>query len=301
MRGSTAFRTLALLLTLCVLMFSGGALAGSPRINQPASNLKPGAAEPESPPSTSTYYVLRADLRKCASPMCGGFFVRRVNASSTMCVDGKNSSECYVSEIKWNGHTQVDPAKALLRGSILKNATAKLRKIGYFKVEEAWQAAGDNNATGSYYRVKDRGLRCITSPCPTHREDKLNARQGRNIAGVDLSQAGASDDLVNAAFTALTGQGILVAGEHEKVTGPAGKSEKLTSTQFYLRAGSATAKKPCIKTGCSKQICSDHTVMSTCEWREEYACYRQATCERQADGNCGFTKTPELTACLARK
>lgn len=56
---------------------------------------------------------------------------------------------------------------------------------------------------------------------------------------------------------------------------------------------------PCVRTGCSGQICSDQEVFTTCEWREEYACYRSATCERQADGTCGWTMTPELQACLA--
>jgi hypothetical protein len=38
---------------------------------------------------------------------------------------------------------------------------------------------------------------------------------------------------------------------------------------------------------------------STCEWLPEYACYKTATCEKQADGKCGWTQTPTLTACLA--
>jgi hypothetical protein len=59
--------------------------------------------------------------------------------------------------------------------------------------------------------------------------------------------------------------------------------------------------KKCVKTGCSAQVCSDHEVITTCEYRPEYACYKKATCARQKDGNCGFTKTPELEACLSRK
>lgn len=54
----------------------------------------------------------------------------------------------------------------------------------------------------------------------------------------------------------------------------------------------------CVKTGCSGQICADQDRFSTCEFRPEYACYRTATCERQADGACGFTKTAALTSCL---
>ena len=55
----------------------------------------------------------------------------------------------------------------------------------------------------------------------------------------------------------------------------------------------------CVKTGCSGHVCSDQDVITTCEFRPEYACYQQATCERQDDGQCGWTQTPALTACLA--
>lgn len=57
---------------------------------------------------------------------------------------------------------------------------------------------------------------------------------------------------------------------------------------------------PCFRGGCSNQLCSSQPGLgSTCEWRPEYACYQQAACERQADGACGFTPSPALSACLA--
>jgi hypothetical protein len=59
----------------------------------------------------------------------------------------------------------------------------------------------------------------------------------------------------------------------------------------------ATAE--CKPTGCSGIVCGDEEVMTTCEYRPEYACYKNATCARQGDGACGWTKTPELDACLA--
>ncbi len=56
----------------------------------------------------------------------------------------------------------------------------------------------------------------------------------------------------------------------------------------------------CRVSGCSGELCvgPDDSGISICVWREEYACYRGATCERQADGACGWTMTPELSACL---
>lgn len=61
------------------------------------------------------------------------------------------------------------------------------------------------------------------------------------------------------------------------------------------------AQLACIKTGCSSTVCTEagNEVMTTCEFKAEYACYQQATCERQPDGACGWTQTEALTACLA--
>jgi hypothetical protein len=55
----------------------------------------------------------------------------------------------------------------------------------------------------------------------------------------------------------------------------------------------------CYIGGCSGQLCTDQPdAVSTCEYREEYACYQTATCERQPNGQCGWTPTAELQACL---
>ncbi|MBX3273288.1 MAG: hypothetical protein KF729_23700 [Sandaracinaceae bacterium] len=67
-----------------------------------------------------------------------------------------------------------------------------------------------------------------------------------------------------------------------------------------LAGGGGPGPDGCRVGGCSGQLCleeGDHGI-STCEWREEYACFRSATCARQADGACGWTETPELRACL---
>lgn len=61
----------------------------------------------------------------------------------------------------------------------------------------------------------------------------------------------------------------------------------------------AAAGGECRPTGCSGIVCSDADVMTTCEFKPEYACYKAAVCTRQSDGACGWNKTPELDACLA--
>ena len=59
----------------------------------------------------------------------------------------------------------------------------------------------------------------------------------------------------------------------------------------------------CAVAGCSQQLCVSAeeapTIMTTCEFKDEYMCYAEASCEPQSDGKCGWTQTEELKQCLA--
>ena len=269
------------------------------------------APAPDPVSTTSTFYSIRRDLRRCASPMCGGYFIKLVNQSRTRCANGRSMSECYVATIEWNRQPEPDNDGALVRGKLISRGDRRGR-YGVLDAREVWLPASGNQASGTFFRVRDRGIRCIAAPCETHHEAKLNTSVSRNVAGVDLAGANASENAVSEALTAMTGpDGMLVSGSHEPVTGPAGRSQTLKATQFYLRAkasGSPSSgnqkppgnKKPCFKTGCSRQVCADEEVVTTCEYRAEYECYKRARCERQASGECGFTDTPELRTCLKR-
>ena len=57
----------------------------------------------------------------------------------------------------------------------------------------------------------------------------------------------------------------------------------------------------CKKAGCSSQLCvssDEKDVITTCEWKDEYACYQKAKCEKQENGKCGFVQDEEFTDCL---
>lgn len=62
------------------------------------------------------------------------------------------------------------------------------------------------------------------------------------------------------------------------------------------------AASDCVRGGCGGELCNgpeEESMASICVARPEHACYREAACERQADGACGFTQSAELSACLA--
>ena len=68
--------------------------------------------------------------------------------------------------------------------------------------------------------------------------------------------------------------------------------------RFVMLAAQPPAAKTCIVTGCSGQICADEEVITTCEFRAEYACYKNARCERQSSEKCEWIETEELRACV---
>jgi hypothetical protein len=60
----------------------------------------------------------------------------------------------------------------------------------------------------------------------------------------------------------------------------------------------------CRTGGCNGEVCESllaQPMGSTCEVREEYACYKTAKCERQKNGKCGWTPSKELEECLNKK
>lgn len=75
---------------------------------------------------------------------------------------------------------------------------------------------------------------------------------------------------------------------------------------FTLKKTSSTDSQKndngCIKGGCSGQLCVDEQAgesgISTCEWRDEYECYKYAVCERQKSGKCAFTPNTQFQQCL---
>lgn len=261
---------------------------------------------------TYTFYTVRRDLRRCAAPLCGGYWVDRVNATKTRCADGTYAEECYVAELdlvtkmgfRDRETSQVFDAinsrSAVLRGVVKKKTYETGAQLGLFEAKEAWVAATDAPPEGTFSKIADSGIRCFAAPCPSLNEAKLNSSARKNIAGVGLDALNLDEGELHLANVFLQGEGLIVAGYRGTTTGPAGDAPTREATQAYFRVvAPAIEPVPCFVGGCSGQVCSnDPGVVTTCEWRPEYACYRSATCGIDADGSCGWVETAELTSCL---
>lgn len=199
------------------------------------------------------YYLARQDYRKCASPMCGGMFVKSVNQASTVCADGKRAKECYVATENYD-KLGFDPFAAangsfntqlLLRGKLEKSKDPIVGKLGVFTALAAYRPANDAEPTGTFYGLEDAGIRCITSPCFSLNEYTLNSREKRTISDLDFSKVKASEEDLANAFLAL-GEGDVVpaAGVNKRVRQLNGTGVKMLANQFYLPVKAPLAECP---------------------------------------------------------
>ena len=97
--------------------------------------------------------------------------------------------------------------------------------------------------------------------------------------------------------TPTTETGTLVLEKDNPSGLPQNAAEVRIPVRFVPASGTTTVGA-CRVTGCSSQVCADEDVVTTCEYRAEYSCYANARCERQANGECGWTETAELKSCL---
>ena len=228
------------------------------------------------------WYVVRPDLRKCASPMCGGYFVKSVNLTRTVCLDGRAHAECYVTALDWSAtqfsdgeRVKLAASPVILRGR-LAQATGTAASFANLRVTEAWSPAVTPDVENGYpafiarlYRAFDNGTRCISWPCPSITQEKLNSSQATPVADIDLSDSCADDKQIAAAYDALAGStGVLVDGEDGWVNGPAGKMKELVGYDFYLRVEAAAPQpRSCggfVNTRCDAGEYCDIAVANAC-------------------------------------
>jgi hypothetical protein len=192
-----------------------------------------------------TYFTVTPDKRACSfNSRCGGFFVARPNRATTTCGRGSTASRCYVDSLDLS-HTGM-PASVqtsykerirngesfLLRGDI---APAPDDRGASLAVTEVWVAGSATGSTeeGVFTFVKDNGLRCITAPCPTITETRLNSNRSANIHALDFSDSGADEAAQEHAQNAVFDDGVIVVGYRYY---PTSRSKGRTANQFFAKA-----------------------------------------------------------------
>lgn len=191
----------------------------------------------------SEVFTARPDYRKCAAPLCGGYFVKLVNQKLTQCANGSLQEECYVASVVYGDGpinsgaiSFANRTPLLLIGAILPKADTNAGVLGVFLAKDAYRSATQNTAVGSFYGVTNNGIMCITTPCFSYDEELLNTTNRiTKLSDVNLEMSGASpDDIAWAHQLLANGSTLYAAGKNQKYQGFAGIGVRLVAQQFYL-------------------------------------------------------------------
>ncbi len=183
------------------------------------------------------YYTARPDLRKCMSPMCGGYFVKAVNKRKTQCADGTRQRECYVSSIEAPNSPSGPGLKTplFLLGKIVPQEIAGFGKFGVFKAKLAQIAASEKTAGGLFYATENNGIVCISDPCFSYDQEVLNRQRELTVSSINFDSSGAAKEKIAAAREMLAeGETLYASGKKRRYEGLAGKGVEFVIHQFYL-------------------------------------------------------------------
>lgn len=190
-------------------------------------------------------YSVKPDYRKCAFPLCGGWYLTPVNQYSLALQTEDEAYESsallpntiYVAYINYKrlGLTTKQIAElesamrseqALLRGNILntpKTTKQLVRKAvaqtQTLTVNGAWVGTNKNTPVGSYLNITSTGIMCITTPCPYFKANILNSDSSSEFHDLSLEKANLDREQEALAWQALSTNGLIITGTKYETTG----------------------------------------------------------------------------------
>jgi hypothetical protein len=202
--------------------------------------VEPTPATADAARTTSTYYLGRADPRACPSPMCGGIWLSAVNGAAAGCARPPGL-ECYVARFARGADEEqaarlealVTAGGGLVRGRMVPAGIPGFPELRALRVEGAWRPASKRQPTGVFRRLRDNGVRCITTPCFSVTTTTLNTSRGATVSGVDLHSTAASAADVRRAQSLIATRSLLAAG---RIVRAARGGRTFVASQLYLPA-----------------------------------------------------------------
>ena len=183
------------------------------------------------------YYLMTQDFRKCIHPLCGGWWVQRVNKRKMKCADGTKSATCYVAEIEGDYPPEfpVVNQERFVKGDFSSKDYENFGALGHFVLDSHYNSATTASGTGRFVGVKDNGIRCITFPCFSLTEYILNKKKTKDISSVDYGDLTTENPAMVAwaQNQIAAGEVVIMSGTHRRTTGPAGKGKELVVNQIY--------------------------------------------------------------------
>ena len=213
-------------------------------VSQIGATTAAGGAEVRAP----VHYLGRADLRLCPSPMCGGLWLKAVNHAPSTCRQ-PIGRECYVARLEFSDAiddrarqrltTLVEQGRGLVLGFVTRGSVEGFRDLDVLRVVRVWQSSsGSRRPRGVFRRLRDNGVRCITTPCFSIRAPALNVGSEIDVSEVDLSATGAGAAERRWAHTLVATRELLAAGVVERKPNavPGGAGRAFVASQIYVPA-----------------------------------------------------------------
>jgi hypothetical protein len=191
------------------------------------------------------YFTLARDQRRCASPMCGGWWVTPVNDDRLRCADGTTQPRCYAADLDLTAASLPPGADADLAGEAgmvfrasLQTVSHPAGRFGRLQITEAWRpgAPGEVSPDGLVERVSTDGVTCTFLPCERLAERRVvSAARPRLVAGIDVSRLTLDADVRDRVLSdATTDAGALVRGVRVSLSGTP-RVPAVRATQVYTR------------------------------------------------------------------
>lgn len=192
------------------------------------------------PELQGTTYSVKPDYRKCAFPLCGGWYLTPVNQYSLHLQTEDEAYESaallpntiYVASINYKrlglNEKQIAELKAamrseqaLLRGNVISDAAKnKLAPRGKtLVVDSAWVGANKNPPVGPYLNITSTGIVCITTPCPYFKAEVINSNYASEIHDLNFEKAALDPDQQAKAWEAVSTTGLIITGTRYQTIG----------------------------------------------------------------------------------
>jgi hypothetical protein len=199
--------------------------------------------------TTRSYVVFRRDFRRCASPMCGGWWVHDVNRASLkeVYVPGFDFS---ASNLKGLPEQQELVTSAGAFEVVLYGKLGAL-KNGYrdFVVTTAWRGMPGVSFTefapsgnDSFFRVEGVNLQCFAAPCPSLQATRLHSTSKTLFHDLSVERAAKPYVDQNWLTFRVTDKDALVAGTFaDGAQVGAGREKVLQASQIFVKLPDRTS------------------------------------------------------------
>lgn len=233
---STFSALLSSLVLLSLVLFSGQSLAAS-----------------STDVVTLKTYTVAKDYRRCAYPLCGGWYLTPVNQYSlTLQTEEQaiaqgpiTTTPIYVARVDYRrlGLTpaqiaeleyEMESGQALLKGSITLYQTTSTYRVNQLVLNNAWVGANDTEALGPYLNVTSSGIVCVTTPCPYYNAAIINTTRIYPAHELNFSRAYLDPEQVTQAWREVSSRGLVMTGVTYTSKGQTGTGTGIAATKVFF-------------------------------------------------------------------